>query len=179
MEFKQSKTYQNLLTAYDWEAIVSTRYSIFADTARDEGYREIGNVFDTAVRNDKEHARIWLRQLNSGILPNTEDNLSYSAELTENGNAMYREFARVSQDEGFTAIAALFNGVANIELNHNLSFRTLYADVIRNEVFCKPQDELWICMQCGNIMSGPCAPKICPVCGFPQGYYRLYVNTPE
>lgn len=178
MDFQQSKTFSNLLTAYEWEANVTGKYSIFADTARQEGFIEIGNVFDTTARNEKEHARIWLRRLNNGNLPSTSDNLTYSAKLeTYAGNNMYRQFANTAKEEGFNDIAALFNGVANIELNHDLNFESLNRNIANNEVFCKNQDELWICMACGNIMNGACAPEICPVCGYPQGYYKLYNNA--
>lgn len=175
MDFQQSQTYTNLLNAYDAELLACARYLIYGDRARQEGYIEIGNIFDITSRNNKEHARIWLRRINEGILPNTEQFL-LSASQKENysGNTVYREYARIAREEGFNDIAALFNGVANIDLNHGQRFRGLYEDVVRNEVFCKPEPTLWICLQCGNILSGPCAPDICPVCGFPQGYYWLY-----
>jgi rubrerythrin len=177
MDFQQSRTYNNILNAYNLESIVSTTYQIYADRARQEGYVEIGAVFDVTARNEKEHARIWLRRINNGELPTTEENLLHSAEIeAEAGNVTYREYARVAREEGFNDIAALFNGIANIELNHNLTFQTFYDNVVRGEVFCKPAQVLWICMQCGNIMSAPCAPEICPVCSFPQGYYRIYTD---
>ncbi|MDF2945123.1 MAG: hypothetical protein K0S01_3981 [Herbinix sp.] len=177
MDFQQSRTFSNLQNAYNFELMVSTTYQIYADRARSEDYIEIGNIFDVTARNEKEHARIWLRILNDGTLPTTERNLLVSSEIeAEAGNVTYREYARVAREEGYNDIAALFNGVANIELNHNLRFRTSYENVVRGEVFCKPVETLWICMQCGNIMSGVCAPEICPVCGFPQGYYRLYAS---
>jgi rubrerythrin len=177
MDFQQSKTYNNLLIAYNSELMASTKYELFADKARQEFYNEIADIFDITSRNEKAHARTWLLRLNDGVLPTTEQNLLDASEgeaLT--GSEIYREFARVAREEGYNEIAALFNGVANIELNHNLRFRTLYGNVVRSEVFCKPVEALWICMECGNIMSGICAPEICPVCGFPQGFYRLYDN---
>lgn len=175
MDFMQSRTYANLQTAFEFELETSTLYSISGDRARQEGYQQIGNIYDTFVINNKEQARIWMRQLNGGTLPSTSELLlsDYQRE-SDAGNIMYREFARVAIEEGFTDIAALFNGVANIDLNQSLSFRTQYEDVVRGEVFCKPREQLWICMQCGNILSGICAPEICPVCGFPQGFYRVY-----
>ncbi len=178
MDFQQSRTYSNLQNAYNVELMACARYLIYGDRARQEGYIEIGNIFDVASRNDKEHARIWLRRLNGGILPTTEQFLLSSIqEENYTGNEMYREYARIAREEGFDDIAALFNGVANIDLNHSLEFQSLYEDIQRGEVFCKPAPTLWICLQCGNIMSGNCAPEICPVCGFPQGYYWLYNNV--
>lgn len=175
MEFQQSRTYANLQNAYENELIQSTLYSIYSDIARREGYQQIGNVYDKFQRNNMEHARIWLRQIREGNLPNIAEALANSSETeTYNGNTLYREYARTANEEGYTDIASLFNGVANIDLNHGLQLRQYYDDVLRNQVFCKPEPNLWICMECGNILSGECAPEVCPVCGFPQGFYRVY-----
>lgn len=175
MDFQQSRTYQNLLQAYENELLSSARYLIYEDIARNEGYIEIGNIYETTARNHKEHARIWLRRINQGTLPNTATVLQESIQVeSEMAGEMYQEFARVAREEGYSDIAALFSGVANIDYNHGFQFTELYENVENNQVFCKPEPTLWICMQCGNVMSGECAPVICPVCGFPQGYYRLY-----
>ncbi len=164
-----------MLSAYNAELMSATRYLIYGDRARQEGYIEIGNIYDTTARNDKEHARIWLRRINEGLLPTTEQFLLASIEeSTYSANELYREYARIAREEGYNDIAALFNGVANIDLNHSLVFRNLYESFVHDEVFCKPTRTLWICLQCGNILSGECAPLICPICGFPQGYYWLY-----
>ncbi|MDF2539973.1 MAG: hypothetical protein K0S76_2994 [Herbinix sp.] len=180
MDFQQSQTYQNLQNAYNVELNNSTTFSIYGDRARQEGYNEIGNYFDTVTRNEKEHARIWLRQLNNGELPTTAENLRYSSEVAAaTGNEMYRDYARIAREEGYDDIAALFNGVANIDLNHNTIFQRLYGEVETDTVFCKERETLWICMQCGNIMSGLCAPEICPVCGFPQAFYRQYFSETD
>lgn len=176
MEFQQSKTYANVQAAFERELMVSTLYRIYSDRAISDEYIEIASVFDVTARNEFEHARIMLKQLNNGNVPPTQDNLLTSANTEVAAGALYREYSNTARDEGFTDLAALFNGLANIELNHDLRFRTLYNDVVRDQVVCKPEDTLWICMQCGNIMSGKCAPEICPVCGFPQGYYRVYTN---
>ena len=174
MDFQQSKTYLNLLSAYQSELISTSFYLLNADRARDEGFNEIGDIFDTISRNEKEHARIWQRNLNNQVLPNTEQNLLDSANREIDVAELYRDYASTALSEGYSDIAALFKGIANIELNHDLIFRTQYNNVVSEQVFCKPTQILWICMQCGNIMNGVCAPEICPVCGFPQGYYRPY-----
>jgi rubrerythrin len=179
MEFQQSRTYANLQNAYEMELMQSTLYSIYGDIVRQEGYRQIGNVFDIFQNNNKEHARIWLRQLNEGSLPGTEEVLSASINQENyKGNQLYREYARIANEEGYNDIESLFSGVANIDLNHALQLELYYDEVLRGNVFCKNQPNLWICMQCGNIMSGLCAPEVCPVCGFPQSYYRLYGVEP-
>lgn len=179
MDFQQSRTYGNLQNAYEMELMQSTLYSIYDDISRQEGYRQIGDVYDIFQRNNKEHARIWLRQMSNGNLPNTVETLNISSQQEANkGNVLYREYSRIAIEEGYFEISALFNGVANIDLNHVLQLETYYSDVVRGEVFCKPEPDLWICTQCGNIMNGLCAPEICPVCRFPQSYYRLYSTDP-
>ena len=84
------------------------------------------------------------------------------------GNQLYREYAQIANEEGYSDIGALFNGVANIDLNHGLQLQNYYNDVIRDQVFCKDEENLWICMQCGNILSGFCAPERCPISAFPK-----------
>ncbi len=180
MDFQQSKTYQNLQSAYERELMVSTLYNIFADKAVVDGYIEIANIFEITASNEKEHARIFLRKLNNDVIPGTEQNLLSAADYENETSTLYREFANTARDEGYSDLAALFNGIANIELYHNLRFRTQYENMVRNEVFCRPEERLWICLQCGNIMGGRCAPEICPICNYPQGYYALYTdNLPQ
>lgn len=175
MDFQQSKTYANITSAFQTERIACTTNQLYADRARQEGYIEIGDVFDVTARNHKEHSRIFWRRLNNGVLPPTVDNLQSGAEQEAYlGYNLFREYAVTAREEGYDDIASLFNGIANIELNHNLNFNALRNNILKGEVFCKPKETLWICMQCGNILSGMCAPERCPVCGFPQGYYRLY-----
>lgn len=175
MEFQQSRTYANLQNAYNTELMQSTLYSIYGDIVRREGYLQIGNVYDIFQRNNMEHARIWLRQLNEGNLPDSREALQASTQQEySNANQLYREYSRIANEEGYYDIGALFNGVANIDLNHGLQLETYYNNVIRNQVFCKEEATLWICMECGNILSGICAPEVCPVCGFPQSFYREY-----
>ena len=179
MDFQQSRTYANLQNAYDVELMQSTLYSIYGDIVRREGYLQIGNIYDVFQRNNKEHARIWLRQLNEGDLPTAEEALLASAQQEYyKANQLYREYARIANEEGYNEIESLFNGVANIDLNHGLQLEMNYNDVLRDQVFCKDQATMWICMQCGNILSGICAPEFCPVCGFPQNVYRVYGVEP-
>lgn len=174
MEFKDSKTYQNLQNAYKGELYVSGKYALFAEMSRQDGFIEIGNIYDVTASDELEHARIWLRQINQGKLPDTATTLQESITLElQVANETYHEYAQIAKEEGYNDIAALFNGVSNIEFNHATKFQNLHKNVVENQVFCKPESTLWICMKCGNIMSGECAPKICPVCGFPQNYYKL------
>lgn len=177
MDFQQSQTFQNLQTAFEFEAQSKAKYDIFSVQANREVLIGISFAFDTISRNDRFVAE-RLRNLINGGATNTQQNL---AEAAENeyyaGNDMYRKFSRIALEEGYGDIASLFNGIANIKLNHNLVFQTHLDEMLTDTLFCKDQDRLWICLGCGNILSGPCAPAICPICLYPQGYYELFVRT--
>lgn len=177
MDFQQSKTFQNLQSALAFETQSSTEYNIASIQAGQENLIGISFTFDTLSRNDRFIAE-RLRNLIYGGEPNTEQNL---IEATEDslyaGNTMYRDFSRVATEEGFTDIASLFNGIANIKLNHNFTLSTYLTNLQNDELFCKDEERLWICLGCGNILSGLCAPLICPICGYPQGYYEIFPNN--
>ncbi|RDU21954.1 rubrerythrin family protein [Anaerosacchariphilus polymeriproducens] len=178
MDFQQSETYKNLLKAYEAELLTSAKFEINADIAQYETYIEIRNLFMFTANNNRQHARIWLRKMNQGNLPTTVQNLLESTRIeTQMASDMYQQFAETARREGFLEIAALFSGVANIDYFHAATFSTIYENIMNEQYFCKPVNVLWICLQCGNILSGECAPLICPVCGFPQGYYKLFQNV--
>lgn len=172
MDFKDSKTYQNLINAYYYELISSSQYDIFSIQAVQETYIEISRIYNTLAANELEHARIWLQRINNGTIPTTEEGLRIS--LSNSNKEMYGEYSIVAREEGYDDLASLFNGVANISINHEVILNTQLTNIEMNKVFCKDTEILWICQSCGNIMSGLCAPEICPVCTFPQGYYKPY-----
>jgi rubrerythrin len=173
MDFQQSQTFINLQTAYEDELRSNAKYGLFSKFARQEVLLEISYIFDTASRNEQFIAE-RLHNIISGGSTSTLQNLleANNDELTES-NA-YREYARIAREEGYTDIASLFSGMANIKLNHNNTFQTVIEEIQYNELFCKPEEDLWICLGCGNILSGTCAPEICPICGYPQGYYQVF-----
>lgn len=176
MDFQQSKTFLNLQSAFETELIIATKFLIYAIKARQDGFMQIGNTYDQIAGFDREFATVWLKLLNGGQVPDTLSNLIDSYTITnEQAMQRYQEYSRVALEEGYTSIASLFNGVANIQMNHENKFRELATDVENDTVFCKGSQVLWICLNCGNILSGDCAPSICPVCGFPQGYYQIYI----
>lgn len=179
MDFNQSRTYINIQSAFEGELMSSTLYAIYGIKARQENYIQIGNVYDIISGFEREHAIIWYKLLNGGQIPPTLQNLINSSDIEERkGNNTYREYANIAREEGFDSIGALFDGIANIELNHDVIFQNFADNIENGEVFCKPREVLWICINCGNIMGGTCAPLICPICGFPQGYYQVYdANT--
>jgi rubrerythrin len=175
MDFQQSRTFINLQSAFEGELVNSSKYEIYGIRARQEGYQQIGYAFDVISRYEREHAVIWLKLLNNGELPSTLQNLIEGAnDEAYKGNNVYRDYAQIAREEGFNSIGSLFDGVANIELNSEVIFQTFADDITSNQVFCKNQEVLWVCINCGNIMGGLCAPAICPICGFPQGYYQVY-----
>ena len=113
--------------------------------------------------------------MNNYQVPDTLTNLLDSSATESNeGNNLYREYAQVAREEGYNDIAALFDGIANIAMNLEVTFQSFARLIELDAVFCKNEERLWICLNCGNIMGGLCAPEICPICGYPQGYYEQY-----
>lgn len=175
MDFQNSRTFANLQSAYEGELKSSSKYSIYSKQASQEGYIQIGNVFEIATHHEREHAIIFLKLMNNLQLPDTLTNLlDASATESNEGSNLYREYAQIAREEGYNNIAALFDGIANIAMNLEVTFQSFARSIEQGEVFCKKEEQLWICLNCGNIMGGLCAPEICPICGYPQGYYEVY-----
>ena len=174
MDFKASRTYQNLQKAYEGELIAGAKYEIYGLKAREEGFEQIGDIFDETSRNEREHGEIWLKLLNEGEIPDTRKNLidAASGENYE-WTQMYRTYARIARLEGYDEIAEKFDMVAMIEENHDRQYEKLYYNMMNGKVFCKNEEHFWVCKNCGNVWFGNCAPETCPVCGYPQGYYEL------
>lgn len=170
---KGTKTEQNLMTAFAGESQATNKYTYYSNKAKQEGYQQISEIFKETANNEKEHAEIWYRLLNNG-LAGTETNLQAAAE-GENfeWTQMYASFAKEARDEGFNEIAALFEGVAKIEKEHEERFRKLLANVQNNEVFTRKEEVVWVCRNCGHIHVGVMAPETCPVCSHAQGYFQL------
>ncbi|MBB2182427.1 rubrerythrin family protein [Lachnospiraceae bacterium MD1] len=173
MDFQSSRTYANLQIAYEDALRANAKYGLFSKKANQDVLMEISFIFNTASRNEQFVAE-RLRNILNGGTPTTLQNLGESSNYELEESSLYRDFARIANEEGYTDIASLFSGIANIKLNHNYTFQTLITEIQNNELFCKPNETLWVCLGCGNILSGLCAPDICPICGYPQGYYELY-----
>lgn len=174
MELKDSETMKNLQKAFEGESKASTKYRIFASKAKEEGYEQIGNIFHETSHNEQEHAELWLKLIEGGQVPSTKENLK-TAIGGENyeWTTMYQEFAKTAEAEGFNNIARLFRMVADIEEHHDHRYSKLLKNIESDMVFCKPGENVWICTNCGSLYYGACAPKKCPVCGYPQGYYEI------
>ena len=172
MELKGSRTEQNLMTAFAGESQARNKYTYFASQARKEGYEQIAAIFEETANNEKEHAKLWFKLL--GGIGNTHENLIAAAE-GENyeWTDMYAEFAKVAYEEGFTAIAKQFEGVAAIEKLHEERYIKLLENVKVGEVFAKAGVTVWVCRNCGHLHIGEAAPKACPVCLHPQAYFEV------
>ena len=178
MKLKGSKTEENLLAAFAGESQERNKYTYYASKAKKEGYEQIAAIFEETANNEKEHAKMWFKELNGGEIPSTEENLASAAE-GENfeWTDMYEEYARVAEEEGFKAIAAKFRGVAAIEKEHENRFRKLLENVQKELVFSKDGEKIWICRNCGHVHIGKEAPKVCPVCAHPQSYFEVKADN--
>lgn len=172
-QLKGSKTEKNLMEAFAGESMARNKYTYYASKAKKDGFVQIANLFEETANNEKEHAKIWFKLLHDGI-QDTAENLSDAAagenyEWTD----MYRRFAEDAREEGFDNIAALFEGVAAIEKEHEERYRKLLENVKEGIVFSKDGDRIWKCGNCGHIHIGPTAPGVCPVCNHPQAYFEI------
>ena len=174
MELKGSKTEQNLKTAFAGESQARNKYTYFASKAKKDGYEQIAAIFEETANNEKEHAKMWFKELNGGVIPSTKENLAAAAD-GENyeWTDMYDEFARVAEEEGFTQLAAKFRMVGEIERHHEERYRQLLKNIDDEVVFSKDEDAIWICRNCGHVVVGKKAPAVCPVCAHPQSFFEL------
>lgn len=173
MELKGSRTEKNLRTAFAGESEALVKYTYFASVARKEGYQQIAAIFEETAGNEREHAKLWFKAL--GLLGETPENLLSAAEGERyEWTEMYKEFAEVADEEGFTKLAAAFRGVAEIEKRHEERYRALLTNVKEGKVFKREKEDAWICRNCGHVHYGKEAPKVCPVCVHPQAYFELH-----
>ncbi len=176
MELKGSKTEKNLQTAFAGESQARNKYTYFASVARKEGYEQIAAIFEETANNEKEHAKMWFKEL--GELKDTASNLKAAAE-GENyeWTDMYETFAREAEEEGFKAIAFKFREVGKIEKAHEERYRALLNNVEMKAVFEKSEETMWECRNCGHLVIGKKAPQVCPVCNHPQSYFEVRKNN--
>ena len=172
MELKGSKTEANLWKAFAGESQARNKYTYFASKAKKEGYEQIAAIFEETALNEKEHAKIWFKEL-SGI-GTTVENLQAAAD-GENyeWTDMYLEFAKTAKEEGFDRIAYLFEEVGKIEKEHEERYRKLLANIEEGKVFEAGSVKIWKCRNCGHIVVGTSAPEVCPVCNHPKAYFEI------
>ena len=172
MDYKGTKTEQNLMAAFAGESQARNKYSYFASVAKKEGYEQIAAIFQKTADNEKEHAKMWFKELKG--IGDTKANLEAAAD-GENyeWTDMYATFAEDAEAEGFTELAAKFRAVAMIEKSHEERYRRLLDNVEMNKVFEKAGETMWECRNCGHLVVGKKAPELCPVCAHPQSYFEV------
>ena len=171
-KYAGTQTEKNLLAAFAGESQARNKYTYFASKAKKEGFEQIAALFLKTADNEKEHAKMWFKEL--GMLNDTAENLKDAAE-GENyeWTDMYEGFAKTAEEEGFTALANKFRAVAAIEKTHEERYRALLHNVEMQEVFKKSEVKVWECRNCGHIVVGTEAPVVCPVCAHPQAYFEV------
>lgn len=180
MDFKQSRTYANLMAAFAGESQAKTKYEIFAQKAREDGYEQIAAIFDETSDNEKAHAKLWFDYIQKNTngedvtVSATLENLKAAAagehyEWTE----MYKQFAKEAKEEGYDEIAAKMELVASVEEQHDKRYCSLIKNMDNNEIFCKIAENKWMCLNCGFVYEGKSAPAKCPLCSYPQAFFQI------
>lgn len=171
-KYSGTKTEKNLWDAFAGESQARNKYTYFASVAKKAGYEQIAELFLKTADNEKEHAKLWFKEL--GELGTVEENLLHAAE-GENyeWTDMYDRMAKEADEEGFTEIAAAMRGVGAVEKHHEERYRKLLQNIEDGVVFSRDGDCIWQCRNCGHIVVGKQAPKLCPVCKHPQAYFEL------
>ena len=167
-----TQTEKNLEAAFAGESQARNKYTYFASQAKKDGFEQISALFLKTADNEKEHAKMWFKELN-GIGTTAENLADAAAGENYEWTDMYEGFARTAEAEGFTALANKFRMVAAIEKHHEERYRALLKNVEMQEVFKKSEVKVWECRNCGHIVVGTEAPEVCPVCAHPQAYFEL------
>ncbi len=171
-ELEGTKTENNLKEAFCGESKARNKYNFFAQKARKEGYIHIADIFDKTAENEKEHAKIWLKLLNNGQIPDTKDNLRTAAQTESyEWQDMYAGFAQDAREEGFDKIAALFETIRGIEKMHMTRYNKLLKELEDNTFYLKDEPVLWECSKCGYRCEREQAPDICPFCKHKKEYF--------
>ena len=175
-KYTGTKTEQNLLAAFAGESQARNKYTYFASKAKKDGFEQIAAIFEATANNEKEHAKMWFKELEG--IGETTDNLKAAAD-GENfeWTDMYEGFAKTAEEEGFTALAKKFRMVAEIEKHHEERYRALLHNVEAQQVFEKSEVKVWECRNCGHIVVGTKSPQVCPVCAHPQSYFEVHAEN--
>ena len=173
-KYDGTKTLENLKAAFAGESQARNKYDYFASKAKKDGYEQIAAIFAETALNEKEHAKMWYKELHGGEVEPTDINLEAAAD-GENyeWTDMYKGFAETAREEGFDELAEKFEGVAMIEKSHEERYRKLLSNVKEKKVFSRDGDMIWVCRNCGHIVIGRDAPEVCPVCAHPQSYFEI------
>ena len=175
-KYAGTKTEKNLETAFSGESQARNQYTYFASVAKKEGYEQIASLFLKTADNEKEHAKLWFKELN-GIGNTTENLVAAAAGENYEWTDMYAGFAKTAEEEGFPELAAKFRLVAAIEKHHEERYRALLKNIETAEVFKKSTVKVWECRNCGHIVVGECAPEVCPTCNHLQSYFEISADN--
>lgn len=171
-KYKGTQTEKNLEAAFAGESQARNKYTYFASVAKKEGYEQMSALFLKTAENEKEHAKLWFKEL-KGIGTTAENLLDAADGENFEWTDMYEDFAKTADEEGFHELAAKFRLVAKIEKHHEERYRALWKNIENNEVFEKSSVKVWECRNCGHIVIGEKAPEICPTCNHPQSYFEI------
>ena len=171
-KYAGTQTEKNLQAAFSGESQARNKYTYFASVAKKEGYEQISSLFLKTAENEKEHAKMWFKELN-GIGDTAENLCAAAAGENYEWTDMYDGFAKTAEEEGFHDLAAKFRLVAAIEKSHEERYRALLKNVKTAEVFAKSEVKVWECRNCGHIVVGKKAPEVCPTCNHPQSYFEV------
>ena len=172
-KYSGTQTEKNLEAAFAGESQARNKYTYFASKAKKEGFEQIAALFLETADNEEEHAKLWFKELN-GIGDTAENLAAAAAGENYEWTDMYEGFARTADEEGFPELAAKFRAVAAIEKRHEERYRALLHNVETAEVFKRSEVKVWECRNCGHIVVGTEAPKVCPVCAHPQSYFEIH-----
>jgi len=174
-DLKGTKTEKNLMEAFAGESQARNKYTYYASKAKKDGYEQIAAVFTETADNEKEHAKLWFKELHNGEVPDTLTNL-LDAAAGEHGEwtKMYKQMAEEARAEGFNTIAYKFDAVAAIEKRHEERYLKLAELIKEGKVFKKTEKKMWICRNCGHIHVGENPPEVCPVCNHPKSYFQVF-----
>lgn len=175
-KYAGTQSEKNLMTAFAGESEARNKYTFFASVAKKQGFEQIAALFLKTADNEKEHAKLWFKELNG--IGDTADNLKAAAagenyEWTD----MYDSFAKTAEEEGFPELAARFRLVGAIEKHHEERYRALLHNIETAEVFAKSEVKVWECRNCGHIVVGIQAPEVCPTCNHPQSYFEVHAEN--
>jgi len=175
-KYAGTQSEKNLMTSFAGESEARNKYTFFASVAKKQGFEQIAALFLKTADNEKEHAKLWFKELNG--IGDTADNLKAAAagenyEWTD----MYDSFAKTAEEEGFPELAARFRLVGAIEKHHEERYRALLHNIETAEVFAKSEVKVWECRNCGHIVVGTQAPEVCPTCNHPQSYFEVHAEN--
>ena len=176
-KYAGTQTEKNLEIAFAGESGARNKYTFFASKAKKDGFEQIAALFLKTADNEKEHAKMWYKELHNGVGSTAENLLAAAEGENYEWTDMYDGFAKTAEEEGFPELAAKFRLVAAIEKHHEERYRALLQNVETAKVFEKSEVKVWECRNCGHIVVGTAAPEACPTCNHPQSYFEVHAEN--